>query len=1052
MRKVILTMLVALGFVLGAVAQDRTVSGKVTDEGGKALEGVSVTSSDNKGGTKTDASGSFSINIGANIKALTFSSIGYESQRINVKGGNVTVKMKTVNNTLDDVVVTVPYGSVKKKAFTGAENSINSSTIQKQQVTNVTRALEGLIPGLIATNGGGAPGTGAGVLVRGVGSINASSSPLYVLNGIPYDGSISALNSDDIENITVLKDAAAAALYGSRAANGVIMITTKKGKKGAPVFSINARQGFMSRLIPEYDRVDTKDYYELFWESYKNANIASGQNPILAGQNASTILTSSSGLVYNAYNVPGATLVDPTTGKLNPNAKLLWQDSWEKELFRNAMRTNVSANVSGGGDFSDFYLSAGYLNEEGIVKNSGYKSYNMRMNVNASPNKWFKTGINLDGAFSKRQDVPSGGTSTTNPFYFTRQIGPIYPVFQYNTTTGAPVLDADGKPAYDYGVPAQMGTRPYAGRSNIASTLFLDDRSRRIFNGNANIFGEIILPYGFSFKSTFGLNFFSNDITSYQNNQFGDASPSTPGGSDGGRSTKTSDKAISYTGNQVLSWNKQIGNHNIRALIGHENYAYRYNVLTGGKSGFLFPGYTDLDNGATVLGLPSSREDNLRIESYFSNVNYDYKSKYLLSGSFRTDGSSRFNPSDRWGNFYSVGLGWRISQEKFLKKLNWLSELKLRASYGEQGNDALADASGNSLYYAYQDYYDANGTGSFTFPGRFGNKNLKWETNSVLNFGLDFGFLKNRITGTLEVYTRQSSNLLFDVPLALSNVGGVSVYQNIGTMENKGIELQLGLGIVTKKAFNWRVDLNLTKFKNRITKLPPTQTEKGIVVGTKKLLADHSIYDFWLPDFAGVDASNGDNLYYRDITDASGKIVDKAVTNVYNQATFYYFGSALPKISGGITNTFSYKDFDLSILTIFSYGGLFYDGNYASIMHRGAAGTAWSSDILNRWQKPGDVTNVPRLQNAVAGNDGVSSKFLIDGSYLNIKNITLSYTFLKNGLNKNIGSAQFYLNVDNAFLFTAKKGSDPQRSFAGTSDATYTPFRTTSVGIKFNIK
>lgn len=1056
MRKIVLTLLVGLSFVLNAMAQERTVTGRVTDETGKPVVGASVVVIGTAVGTATDVNGNFSLRVPSTGRRLRITSTEIESKEVAITGSSLDIKVAAKNNTLEDVVVTVPYGTVKKKAFTGSENTITSTTLQKQQVTSITKALEGQVSGIIATNGGGAPGSGAGILIRGVGSINATSAPLYVLNGVPYDGSISALNNDDIESVTVLKDAAAAALYGSRAANGVIMITTKKGRAGTPKMNASVRQGFMSRLIPEYNRVGAKEYYELFWEAYRNQYVAQGQTAAQAGVSASNVLTTNNGLVYNAYNVPGNQLVDPTTGTLNPNASLLWNESFEDAMFRTASRTNASVSFSGGGQGSDYYMSMGYLNEDGIVKHSGYKLYNTRLNVNVKPKTWFNAGINIDGGIAERKDVPSGGTATTNPFYYTRQMGPIYPVYQHNTTTGAVILDSvTGKPMYDYGTPEQMGTRPYAGRSNVAGTLSLDDRSAKIFNGNANVFGEIKFLKDFSFKGTLGVNYYNSNSTTYQNNQFGDAAPAIdpvtglPIPGSGGRSTKSQARSVSLTGNQVLSWNKNInGVHNVRALVGHENYQYRANGLAGYKSGFLFPGYTELDNGATATNPASSYEDIHRIESYFSNLNYDYDGRYLFSASYRTDGSSRFAPDVRWGDFYSFGLGWRAKGEKFLQNVDWLSELKVRGSYGEQGNENIG------LYYAYTDYYYANGAGAYVppSPSRIANPDLQWETNSVLNFGIDFGFLKNRITGTVEWFNRKSDNLLFDVPLPTST-GFANVYQNIGSMKNSGVELSLGIVAVRSNDFTWKVDLNTTTFKNKITKLPPKQAVNGIITGTKKLLEGGGIYDFWLPEFAGVDASTGDALYYVDIKDANGNIIGEEVTNQYNRAasSLRKFGSALPKFAGGVTNTFSYKGFDLSILTTYSYGGKFYDGNYASIMHRGSPGTAWHKDMTNRWQKPGDVTNVPRAEVNVANQEGASSRWLVDGSWLNIKNITLSYSLPKEFASKlKMNGLQFFVNIDNAWLYTAKKGSDPQRSFTGTADATYTPFRTTSVGATIN--
>lgn len=1047
MRK-LLALVAAFVFIsVNAIAQ-RTITGTVTDESGAPVSNASVLVKGTNTGTATKSDGTFSLQVPANATTLVISSINMLSQEIaigNQSVFNVTLALNA--STLETVVVTVPYGTVKKTAFTGSENTISATTIQKQQVTSVTRALEGLIPGLIATNGGGAPGTGASVLIRGVGSVNASSSPLYVLNGVPYDGSITAIATDDIESVTVLKDAAAAALYGSRAANGVIMITTKKGKKGKAATNVTFRQGFMTRGIPEYDRVGIQDYYELFWESYRNSYIAGGATPAAAGVSASNVLTGASGLVYNAYNVPGNQLVDPTTGKLNANAKLLWNESWEDALFRTASRTNANFSVSGANDRTDYYVSAGFLNEDGIVRFSGYKRYNFRININTAATDWLTTGVNLDGAMSNRKDVPSGGTATTNPFYYTRQMGPIYPVYQHDLTTGAFVIDpATGKNMLDWGTPDQMGTRPYAGRSNLLGSLDLDDRSRDIFNGNMNTYAEVKFLRHFAFKATLGVNYFANNITSYQNNQYGDAAP-TPGLSDGGRSTKTNDRQVSLTGNQVLTYTRDFGKHNLRFLAGHENYKYIYSYVSANASGFTFPGQTELDNGTGPFSPASSATDNHRIESYFGNVNYDYDSKYLLSASYRTDGSSRFRDEVRWGDFYSVGIGWRLTQEKFLDNVKWLNELKFKASYGEQGNENIG------LYYPYVAYYYANGNGTYTPPSRPVNEDLLWETNKTANIGFDFAMFDNRLQGTIEWFNKQSDNLLFDVPLPIST-GYSSVWQNIGSMKNYGIDVQLGYTAIRSKNFNWRVDLNLTSFKNKITKLPPIQAKNGIVTGTKKLMEGHGIFDFWLREYAGVDASTGDALYYQDILDAQGKPTgQRTVTNIYNNATYYFFGSALPDFSGGLTNSFNYKNFDLSFLLTFSYGGQFYDGNYAGIMHRGSPGTAWHADILQRWQKPGDITNVPRLQNAVAGQDGVSTRFLFDGSYVNVKNITLSYTLPKSLANRlHMGSAQFFANVDNAVLFTAKKGMDPQRAFNGTSDATYTPFRTISFGFNVNLQ
>lgn len=1024
------------------LAQNRTITGRVTDESGTPVPNASVQVKGTSFGTTTKPDGTFTISVPANARTLVFSSVGMNAVESAIgNGSRMNIQLAANSNQLSEVVVSVPYGTIKKTAFTGSESTVGSKALDKQQVTSVTKALEGLVPGIIATNGGGAPGSNAQIFVRGIGSYASSSNPLYVLDGVPYDGSLSSLNMDEIESVTVLKDAAASALYGSRAANGVIMITTKKGRKGTSKVSATYRQGWMSRLIPEYSRIGAQDYYQLMWEATRNRYIFSGQDAATAGQSASNVLTGTSGLVYNAYNVAGNQLIDPTTGKLNPNAKLLWNESWENALYRTALRQNANVNVSGGSEKSDYFLSLGYDNEDGIVKFSGLKRYNARLNVNANPISWFKTGLSVDGAVSNRSDVPTGGTATTNPFYYTRQMGPIYPVYQHDPATGAYVIDpTTGKPALDWGTPAQMGTRPYAGNSNLVGSLALDVRNAQIFNGDANTYAQVDFLKNFSFKTTLGTNFYTNYGTTYQNSQFGDAQNVS------GRSTKLAERQLSYTLNEVLTYNKNFGDNSLRLLVGHENYYFRYNNESATRTNFPFPGTTELNTAATAEA-SGSYTDNLRIESYFTSLNYEFKNRYLLSGSYRRDGTSRFDTSKRWGNFYSAGAGWRISQEGFLKDVRWINELKLKASYGETGNQAI------STYYAYQALYSL-GWNNAGYPGAISsgipNPDLVWEGNAQLNIGADFALFRNRLQGSIEWFNRASNNLLFSVPLAPST-GTTSFNQNIGRLKNTGVELQLGYNVIAKRNFDWRVDLNLTHFKNVFTKLPPDQQE--IITGINKIMVGHSIYDIWTKEYAGVDAATGDALFYKDVLDASGKPTGQRVlTNNYSQASFYYEGTALPDLTGGLTNSFRYKNFDLSVLLTFSHGGKFYDQNFQSIMHSGSYGTAWATEILQRWQKPGDITNVPRIQNGVANQDGVSTRWLFDASWLNIKNISLSYN-LPGSVIRKISSTgiRVFANVDNAWLFTAHRGMDPQRSIGGTSDWTYTPFRTVTVGVNVNL-
>jgi TonB-linked SusC/RagA family outer membrane protein len=1051
MRRIVLLVLCISISITQIWAQaTRTVTGKVTDDQGNPLASASVQVKGNgKIGTTTTADGSFKLNVPSNVKTLVISSIGYSQMEVSIATeSNVTVQLKANSGRdLDEVVVTVPYGTVKKTAFTGSENTITTKQIEKQQVTSVTKAIEGLAPGVMATNGGGAPGSNASIVLRGFSSVTQGSGPLYVLNGIPYDGSLSTIAPEDVESVTLLKDATASALYGSRAAGGVIMIQTKTGKKGRPAVNARVTQGVLNRGIPEYNRLGSKEYYEMMWEATRNSfQFGQGINQTTAGQMASAQLTDNNHLVYNAYNVPGASLVDPVTGKLNGSAQLLWNESWEDALFRSAARTNATLSISGANDKTNYYVSAAYLNEQGIMKNSDYKRYSFRATVNTAATDWLNTGITIDGAYYDRNDVINGGTATSNPFYYTRYMGPIYPVYRHNTTTGA-FIDSAGQHTLDWGIPTQMGSRPYAANSNLLGSLALDKRQAHVFNGNAQPYAEVKFLKDFTLRTNLGVTLNENSGLTYQNSQYGDAQNVL------GRGTVSFSRVFSFTVNQLLSWNHTFGRQTVRALAGHESYKYKSSNLSATKTGYSFPGFYELNNAGTTEGTPSSSTDVQTIESYFGQVNYDFNGRYLLNANLRRDGTSRFAPGVRWGNFYSAGAGWRISREDFMKNISWLNDLKLKASYGQVGNQDIGD------FYNYTQYYYANGLGQYAPSTLAANPDLQWEKSIKFNVGVDFAIFKNRLQGTIEYFRNTNSDLLMLVSLPGSSGGAsggyLNAYQNIGGSRNTGIELQLGYNVIRKRDFDWRVDLNLTHLKNEVTgTYPAAEKTGGFVSGTKKISTGYDQFSFWLKEWAGVDAATGEGLWYKDVLDASGKATGaRVLTNDISKASFYRMGTAIPKFNGGLTNSFRYKSFDLSVLLTFAYGGKFYDGNYAGLMHSGSYGTAWSTDILQRWQKPGDITNVPKVQNAVSNQEGTSSRYLFDASYMNIKNITLSYTLPATVTKRlHVAGASVFGNVDNAYLFTAKKGMDPQRSFAGTSDATYPPFRTVTFGLNVNLQ
>ncbi len=1039
-----MTLLLITGSVI--IAQTRQITGTVkAREDGSPIPGANVTVKGTTIGAITGTDGRYMINVPQNATILVFSFIGMVNQEVLIEGRTtIDVVLETSMVSVDEVVV-IAYGTATKTAYTGSAEVVKSDQIVKIQTASAAKALEGVAAGVQVTGGIGQPGSSANIRIRGIGSVNASSSPLYVVDGAPYDGALNSINTNDIESISVLKDATSAALYGARGANGVIIITTKKGSAGQSTINFRATVGTVNRAVPEYDRVDVKDYYELMWEGWYNALvIASKFTPENAAATASGNTTS--GLVnklggYNSYNVANDQLVG-LDGKLNPNARLLYYDDWNENLARTGIRQDYNISLSGGNEKSKYYASVANLNEEGMVKWSYFKRLTGRVGAESQVKKWLKMDAALSGGTSKLQGFLAEGTYTTNPFYYGRLMGPIYPIWQRDTN-GDIILDGNGDRMFDLGGGTSIykwagHTRPYAPNSNLMLTLPLDERSTALNNFSARLGTEISFLKDFKFRVSYNTDLSNYFLTTYQNYLYADAEAVK------GRSTKEYRKVISYTMNEILTWTKTLGSHRVSLLAGHENYEYTWSNVYATRTGFTIP-TTELVAASVAEG-NSSSSDEYSIEGYLFRGDYNFADKYYVSGSFRTDGSSRFYSDVRWGNFWSLGGSWRITQERFMENLPWINDLKLKASFGEQGNDDIG------TYYGWQSLFSISGRNNGNYNGalhsQLENKKLQWEKNSNLNVGLDFSFL-DRISGTVEYFIRNSSNLLFSVPLPQST-GISSNWQNIGSMSNKGIEATLGIDILKGNLLKWNLEINATSYKNKITKMPLGTDGKPqeIVSGTKKLSEGHSIYDFWLREFAGVDSEDGSILFYKDIKDEEGEVTGRETTKDQNAASYYYVGSSIPKVYGGITNTISVKGFELSALVTYSLGGDFYDSNWASLMHTGAFGSHWSSDILNRWQKKGDITDVPRLQNNYTAATAASSRYLIDASYLSLRNVTLSYRIPVSISQKlDMSALNVFVSGDNLGLLCKRKGMDPQQSFAGTADFTYVPSRIVSVGL-----
>ncbi len=936
----------------GLWAQNRTVTGKITDGKGSPVPGASVVVKGTNIGVSANNDGNFSISVPASAKLLVISNVNFASTEIPITGkSSVAVTLNSVTENLGEVVV-VAYGTVKKEALTGSVGTIKSAQITQRPIGNVTSALEGAVPGVVTGTANGQPGSGLAIRIRGFGSINATSEPLFVVDGAPYVGGTSNINPDDVESVTVLKDAASTSLYGSRAANGVVLITTKKGQRGRNNVSLKVTQGVVSRGLPEYDKLNAQQYYPLQWEAYRNSLVYPVSGAPISLDSASRVasgLTSRTSILnllsYNPFNVAGNAIVD-VNGKINPNAQLLYGDDldWTKDLLRNGTRKDYNLNFNGGTDKSDYFISLGYVKEQGFTIKTDLERYSARLNVNVQPKTWFKTGLNISGNYSISNTANDGGsTNFVNPFYFSRNIGPIYPVFAHNMTTGDYLLDGTGQKFYDLGnmggtlgVPNRT-SGGFAGRHGLAETVLNDALFRRTV-ASGRTYQEFSFLKNFKFTNTVAVDFQTQNDASYENTLVGDGAPA-------GRSRRSTSTSTGLVATQLLNYGKSFKSHRVDVLAGHESFNDRESSLDAFKQGQSLSGNTELGNFTTINSANSS-VDKYRVESYFSRVNYDYQSKYFLSGSVRRDGNSRFASESRWGTFWSVGGGWKIDKEKFMRNISWIDALKLRGSYGVVGN---ADGIG---FYAYQGLYvfanNANEPGIVQSQTSSLNRSLSWEKNKQFDIGIDFSLFNGRINGSVEYYNRGSSDLLFAVPQSLSS-GILTVNKNTATMNNKGVELQLNGDIIRSKTFTWNMNVNLSTVKNEITKMPEGIPE--FVTGSKKYSVGQSIFGYWLRTYYGVDPTDGSALYLADnTTSTTGRriITNKAgtndtVTTLASNGKFEYQGTSIPKLYGSFTESFSYKGFTLNALFTFQIGGKTLDANYQGLMSSGTYGGALST-------------------------------------------------------------------------------------------------------------
>ena len=1072
-------MVFALG-VTSVIAQGRTISGKVVDAATKApIVGATVFVQGTSNGAYALEGGTFTISNVEGAVNLDVTIMGYKDVVFPVAASatNVTIEMTLSAVKMDEVVV-VAYGSADKKSLTGSVAVVSSDAIESRPVTSVTSAIAGTAPGITMTSASGAPGSSPAIRIRGIGSINSSSAPLYVVDGVPFSGDISTISAEDIASMSVLKDAASTALYGSKASNGVVMITTKAGRKEKISFTVTVNQGIMYRATPEYDTVDATQFYELGWETTRNDYYYDGGYTLADANDVATNKFMSNKNMYNIMSDKntGIQLADTDVvslsqavgapdgfmrASINPNGEIMpgYADDldWFDAVTGIGYRQNYGISASGGSDKATYYTSIGYTDEDSYFDYTSFTRINGRAKVDVTPTKWLKLGTNISTSISNSENPYSDDSNAyMNPWFYARSMAPIYPVYNHDQSTGEYLLNSSGEKEYDQGfvikdadgnvVKRQRGQN--LGRHVIMEGSLNKSETQRV-NLSAQAYAAITFLKDFKFTIDGSMN---NDYyynNSYDNTIIGDGAPA-------GRASNDANRYLNQTFKQTLEWNRSFGEHSVDVLLGHENYLMDIHYLSAGRDSQVTQGITELANFATITG-GYGYKNAYRSEGYFGRLNYNFSEKYYFSASYRRDGSSKFAPENRWGNFWSVGATWIVSDEDFMSNAMWVDFLKLRVSYGTNGNDG-GFGSDYIGYYAYQPTYAITdySTTAGTMWDSNGTPNLMWETAGALDVGVEFRFW-NRLNGSLGYFEKTNDDLIFAVPTPMSS-GASSSLANVGSMVNRGIELALDVDVIRKGDWLWNVGMNMTWLQNEITSLP-AGNEDGILDGSRKLMPGHSIYEFWLKQKGGIDPADGATYYKFDDTKdykwtGTGAQFTgdngQQYTKNSDQALYEFSGDGLAPISGALTSNLTWKNLTLDLLFTYRIGGKAYDYSYYSLNSASLDSNIHMDVYTDSWRQPGDNASLPRLGTQNSHLYDFTNENLISNSYFAIQNITLSYAFPKKIANKlSLSGLSVFASGENLFQVSALKGYDAMSSFSGYSDdANFGSVAVVSMGIR----
>ncbi|MDT3401955.1 SusC/RagA family TonB-linked outer membrane protein [Mucilaginibacter terrae] len=994
----------------------QNISGIVKDEKGQPLPGVAIRVRGSNAGATTGADGRFNIKASVNsVLELTF--VGYVTQTVRANGQaqlNITLQPET--RTLKQVIVN-GYSTQNKRDLTGAVSVVTSSDIENLPVGGVEQILQGKAAGVSVTQATGAPGEGIAVRIRGVGTIN-NNNPLYVIDGVPSTTGINQIAPADIESINVLKDASAASIYGARASNGVVVVTTKKGRQGPPRFSIQQYTGVQTHgdLIK---MANTQQYVS----AYNAAAQADGRAQIPASL--------------------AATLPDV---------------NWQKEILKPAIINNTNLSINGGSENSTYIVSANYFKQNGLIKNSAYDRLNLRTGINSNLSKIFTVGTNINLSYSKTKQVGTSGDG-----FGAGNQGASVMRFALFRTPGTPVY----KPNGDY---VDLPENPSFFGDGLNPVGFADnfDRKYNAYGMIGNVFAEANIIKGLKARTSIGGNLVITDFKQFFKIWGSDRAINSPGSL-----ARSNANQFDYNWTNTLTYKFDVAKHNFTILAGSEAIKSRTNGLSASRSIFpnQDPDFQYLDNG---IGVQQNGENESRwaLFSLFGRVDYGYADKYLASFTIRRDGSSRLNPNNRYGNFYSGSLGWRLDQESFLKDVKWLSMLKLRAGVGQTGNQEISNYAYTSLN-SLVGFYPFGGTSVIgnSLTSR-GNSNITWETSTQSNFGIDAAFLNNDLQITADYFIRNNSNILFANPLPPSAGSGASPYVNAGKVQNKGFELEVSYRKQLSK--DWKIDLsgNLATLNNQVKSLAgspivggridneyyATLTNVGQPIGAFYLLPMEGIFqnelDIFTHAYQGAGIRPGDVKY----KDTNGD-------NVIDERDRVFSGSPIPSLTYGFTGNVNFKNFDLSVFFQGAHGNKLYNQARTDIEGFYRAFNVTERVATGSWTGPGTTNEFPRLtweSASSTNNKRPSTRFLEDGSYLRLKNVQLGYNFGSKMMSRlKMSSLRVYVSAQNLLTFTKYTGLDPELytnsnsagdgvRAVGIDWGTYPSARTYTVGVNVN--